>query len=305
MEPIILIMAGGTMLLLAVGATTVLGWANRAFHVEVDPRIDRVLAALPGANCGGCGYVGCGPYAEAVVERGEAVDKCPVGGASVAEAVAEVMGIEVAQSWPKRPAVHCRARTEQRLGRHPYTGEATCAAANFVAGVQGCTYGCLGFGDCVRSCAFDAIHIVDGVAVVDYEACTGCGACARVCPRNIISMVPFKRSRMLVVACSNLDMGKDVKNVCATGCIGCKACGRRSPIFSFAGEGDLPRIDYEAYEEADADGVRTAIEKCPMEGLVFVGKPTSRDVAAAGDEEVPDVVMADFKTTADDAEWRG
>lgn len=304
MEPTLVLMAGGTMFVLAVGASYVLGWANRAFHVETDPRVDAVTNALPGANCGGCGYVGCASYAEAVVEKGEEVTKCPVGGESCATALAGIMGVGLTPSWPQRPAVHCRARTSQRLGRMPYTGEKTCAAANLVSGVQGCTYGCLGMGDCTRACAFDAIHVRDGVAVVDYDKCTGCGACAKVCPRNIISMIPFKTERMLIVGCSNLDFGKEVKEVCEVGCIGCKACSKRSPLFSFGGS-SLPKIDYDAYDPADMEATRTAVEKCPMEGLIYVGKPSRRDLDATEDEEAPEVVMADFHTTVDDAEWRG
>ncbi len=290
------------MLVLAVSAGLVLGWANKAFHVDVDPRIEAVLAALPGANCGGCGYVGCGPYAEAVVLQGEAVNKCPVGGEGCARAVAGVMGVDVLQSWPSRPVVHCRATLAQRLRRHPYRGEPSCSAANILSGVQGCTYGCLGLGDCVRSCPFDAIRVVDGLAVVDYAACTGCGNCARVCPRNIISMVPFKTDRMLVVGCSNLDFGKDVKAVCRVGCIGCKACMRASEMFTFDGS-NLPRIDYEKYDPAAMEKAQAAIAKCPMKGLTFVGQPPPGDRAADG--EAPPVVSADFKTTADDAQWWG
>lgn len=305
MDSIVLYMAGGSMFTLAVGASWVLGWANRKFHVDVDPRIEAVGRALPGANCGGCGYVGCASYAEAVVEKGAPVDKCPVGGASCASAVAGIMGVEVKQSWPRRPVVHCRAHYPERLQRGEYRGERTCAAANLVNGVQGCTYGCLGFGDCNRACAFDAIHIVDGLATVDYEKCVGCGACALVCPRNIITMVPFKKSRMIVVGCSNQDFGKEVKEVCTIGCIGCRACAKRSPMFTFEGNGVLPKINYDAYDPSQMDGAKLAIEKCPVKGLIFVGQPTPEDKEAVKGEEMPTIVHADFKTTADDAEWQG
>jgi Na+-translocating ferredoxin:NAD+ oxidoreductase RNF subunit RnfB len=296
-----ILMAGGSMLVLAVGAGLMLGWANRAFHVEVDPRTEAILAALPGANCGGCGYVGCAPYAEAVVTQGAAPDKCPVGGAACAKAVAAVMGVEVRPSWPFRPIVHCRATYRERLRRGDYRGERTCAAANLIGGVQGCAYGCLGFGDCDRSCPFDAIHVVDGLAVVDYAKCTGCGNCARVCPRNIITMAPFKKSRMLAVGCSNLDFGKDVKAVCTIGCIGCKACERASDMFTVVD--NLPRIDYDKYSPAQLRAAEVAISKCPMKGLIYVGKPST--AGADGDDEAPDFVAVDFKTTVDDTEWHG
>ena len=153
--------AAGTMLVLAVGGGLILGWANRAFFVEVDPRVVEIEDILPGANCSGCGYIGCGEYAEAVA-RGEAsVDLCGPGGESCASAVATVMGIDVEPSWPYRAVVHCAARFEQRLQRPEYSGEPSCSAANLVAGVQGCTYGCLGFGDCAAVCQFDALDIID------------------------------------------------------------------------------------------------------------------------------------------------
>jgi len=303
---LMIILAAAVMLALACLMGFVLGWANRAFHVEVDPRIEHVDEALPGANCGGCGYVGCREYAEAVVNDSEAVTLCTVGGESVATEIAEVLGVEVEQSWPYRPAVHCGASTAQRLKRSEYRGESQCATANLVSGVQGCIYGCMGLGDCDRSCPFDAIHVIDGLAAVDYEVCTGCGNCAKVCPRNIISMVPFKTGQMVVVQCANQDFGKEVKAVCKVGCLGCKACARASGLFAFdEGKGSIPVIDYDAYDPDEMEAVEVALTKCPMKRLVKVGKPTPADVAAVGDEEAPTIVQADFKTTADDAEWRG
>ena len=182
-----------------------------------------------------------------------------------------------------------------------YLGEPTCAAANLVAGVQGCTYGCLGFDDCTRACNHDAIQLVDGLATVNYDKCIGCKACARACPRNIITMVPFKLDRVLVVACSNRDPGPDVKAVCSVGCIGCKACSRNAELIEMAGH--LPKVDYDRYDEL-AD-FTLAREKCPRESLVYVGKPAEKDIVAVAEEEVPQPIDADFKTTVDKTEWRG
>lgn len=291
------------MLVLASFSGYLLGLANKVFHVEVDPRIDAVNAALPGANCGGCGFVGCMPYAEAVAAGKALPDKCTVGGASVAEAVAKIMGVEVKPSWPYRPVVHCRAHTSDKFGRTEYRGEQTCAAANIVGSIQGCAYGCLGLGDCVRACDYDAIHIVDGLATVDYEKCVGCGACARACPRNIISMTPFKRGRMLAVACSNKDFGKDVKAVCKVGCIGCTACSRTSDIFKM--EGKIARIDYDKYDPDQLESARVALSKCPARAIVEIGEPTPEDLAKVADEEAPAIAQADFKTTVDKTDWHG
>lgn len=296
-------LAGGTMLVLAVGTAFILGWAVEAFRVDVDPRVEALLAVLPGANCGGCGCVGCGDYAEAVAQGRMTPDKCPVGGPSVAAKAAAIMGVELTASWPYRPIVHCRAHTGDRLKQFVYDGEKTCAAANVVGGVQGCSYGCLGLGDCTRVCDFDAIHIKDGLATVDYQRCTGCGACARVCPRNIITMVPFKAERMLAVACSNKDVGPDVKAVCKVGCIGCQGCSKHSPLFSL--RENLARIDYEAYDPEHMDANAVAVEKCPMKGIIYVGIPRPQDLEQVKDEDVPTLIEANFKTTADQTEWRG
>lgn len=291
------------MLILAIFFTAVLGWANRAFHVPVDPRIEACVEALPGANCGGCGFVGCREYAAAVVCDGAPVDRCTVGGQACTEALAAIMGVDPTPSLPYRPVVHCGAHTADRLLRAPYRGEPACAAANLVTGVQGCTYGCLGFGDCQRACLFDAIHVIDGLATVDYTRCVGCGACARACPRNIITMAPFKAERILAVACSNKDSGRDVQRVCKVGCIGCKACQRTCSLFTV--EDNLPSIDYEAYCPDDLGDAIRAMAKCPRHRIVVVGKPSAKDLAALGDEALPDVVAPDFKTTVDDTEWRG
>ena len=304
MSEVIILLAAGTMLVLALFMAYVLGWANKAFHVQVDPRQEQVMEALPGANCGGCGFVGCNEYAEAVVAGQAPVDKCPVGGVSCATALANILGVDLTQSWPRRPVVHCGAGHAERLGRHEYRGEQTCAAANIIADVQGCTYGCLGLGDCTRACDFDAIHVIDGLATADYDKCVGCGACAAVCPRNIITMVPFKDQRMLVVACSNKDFGKDVKAVCKVGCIGCKRCQKLSEGLITI-EDNRPRFDYDAYDPAALEAVQAAVEKCPMKRLLEVGKPSEKDLAAVADEKAPAIVEADFKTTVDKTEWHG
>ncbi len=295
------ITAALVLALLAVAMAYVLGAANRAFHVEVDPKVEAINDALPGANCGGCGYVGCGDYAEAIVGQGAEVDLCGPGGASCAQRVAEIMGVDVEEHFPYRAVVHCAAHAADRLVQVPYDGEMTCAAANLVAGVQGCTFGCLGFGDCTQACNYDAIHVVDGLATVDYDKCIGCKACARVCPRNIITMVPFKAEQMLVVACSNQDKGPDVKDVCTVGCIGCTACTRHAgPIIM---QGNLPMVDYDAYTSEEEFAV--ARQKCPRASMLTVGKPSAADLAAVAHETLPDRIEADFKTTVDDTEWRG
>lgn len=294
-------LGSGLMLVLAVAGGAVLGWANRKFHVPVDPRVELVTAVLPAANCGNCGFIGCSDYAEAVVAGHAAPTLCAPGGPAVANAVGAVLGVDVGETWPYRAVVHCTATHEMRLQRAEYRGEPTCGAANLVAGVQGCTYGCLGLADCVRVCTYDAIHVIEGVARVDYRKCTGCGDCVAACPRNLISRIPFKAERVLVVGCANQDFGNDVKAVCTVGCIGCKACAKVAPQLVMRGH--LPVIDYDQYD-AGFDFV-AAIDKCPAESLLWVGKPTPKHLAAVADEILPAKVEVDFKTTVDKTEWWG
>jgi len=303
MSWVVLCLAAATMLAMALVLSFVLGWANQAFYVEVDPRVGAAIEILPGANCGGCGHVGCGEYAEAIVLEDAPVNLCTVGGESCTKALAEVMGVDVAVSYPWRPVVHCGATTEDRLKRSPYIGEQRCRSANLVTDVQGCTYGCLGFGDCTRACNFDAIHVEKGLARVDYEKCVGCGACAKACPRNIITMAPFKSERMLVVECANLDAGMDVKRVCKVGCLGCNSCARTSDMFDV--QNNLSCIDYDNYTLENLESGLIAAKKCPRNRLVFVGIPSEKEILAAAKEDLPEVIQPDFKTTVDDTEWRG
>ncbi len=296
-------LAALTMLVLAIAMAWILGWAKQAFHVETDPRVDKVNEVLPGANCGGCGYVGCEEYAEAVVEGRAAADLCPVGGKSCAEQIADMLGLELEESYPYRPVVHCGATSAERLKKSDYRGERTCRAGNIVAGVQGCAYGCIAFGDCVVACDYDAIHIIDGVSVVDYKKCIGCAACARVCPRNIIQMIPFKSRQMMVVACSNRDPGKAVKEVCKVGCIGCRGCSKRSEIFEV--DDNLAHVDYDNYDPEKMEAADLVMDKCPMKGIVFVGDPSAEDLERTKDDDLPDLVESEFKTTVDDTEWQG
>ncbi len=289
--PITIVLAAVTLALLAVVAGYVLGWANRKFHVELDPKVAAIIEALPGANCGGCGYVGCAEYAEAVAKGEAEVTLCAPGGTGCAQDLAEIMGIEVEQTWPYKAVIHCDANEDQRLQRAEYHGEATCAAANLIAGVQGCTYGCLGFGDCERVCDYGAITMVKGLPVIDYKKCVGCRACARACSRNIITMAPFKSETILVIACSNHDSGKDVKVVCTVGCLGCKGCVRANPEL-FSVQDNLPALDYDKYDPETSE-VQPVLDKCPRASLVFVGKPTEKDLAALASEKVSEHVQAD------------
>jgi Na+-translocating ferredoxin:NAD+ oxidoreductase subunit B len=295
----------GVMFAVAVVFTVTLVVANVKLAVEVDPRQAEIEELLPGANCGGCGYASCGAYAKGVVKDDAALDACSVGGPSVAEGIGKALGKEVAESYPQRPVIHCSATQSQRLKQGNYVGEPTCSAAQVVGGVQGCTYGCLGFGDCVDACDYDAMVMVEGLPVIDYEKCIGCGACSRACPRSLIEQIPFKVERMMVVGCSSHDPAKAVRDVCEVGCIGCSACAKVSPDL-FSMDNGLPVLDYSTYTGDEDFG--PALKKCPRESILELGKPSAADQEALADVEAVTVAgrpAEPARPTKEDLDWRG
>jgi electron transport complex protein RnfB len=260
------------MLGLGGGFAIVLLIASEKLKVEVDPKVEQIHQALPNIDCGACGFAGCSSYAKAVAQNPELIGKCAPGGADASAKIAEILNLQISDSGPaRRPIVHCRAHTEDKTYYAKYSGIPTCISANALPNVQACKFGCLGFGDCVNACKFDALHIVDGLATVDYEKCTGCGACAKHCPRDLIEMVPFNQENMLTVACSNKETGKVTRSMCKVGCIGCGLCAKQTDLFKV--EDNLARMDYEKYQPSEQ--TETAMNKCPTKVIIFCGKSAS------------------------------
>ena len=203
-----------------------LGVAGIKFKVEVDEREEAVLNALPGNNCGGCGYAGCSGLAAAIVKGEAPVNTCPVGGEPVAVKVGEIMGVSAEASEKMVAYVRCQGDCEKAATDYEYSGATDCRMMSFVpgGGPKSCNSGCLGFGTCVQACQFDAIHVVNGVAVVDKEKCKACGKCVAVCPKNLIAMIPYEAKE--VVACSSVDKGPVTMKACSVGCIGCGICAK-------------------------------------------------------------------------------
>jgi len=190
-----------------------------------------------------------------------------------------VLHRQVSSSGPaQRPIVHCRARTSDKTFYGRYQGIPSCTSANALANVQACKFGCLGLGDCTRVCKFDALHIVDGLSTVDYAKCTGCGACSKACPRNLIQMVPFSHENMMTVACSSKENGKNTRAFCQVGCIGCGLCAKQSDAFTV--QDNLARMDYTRFEPNGQN--ETAYNKCPTGVIVYRGKsaPAPREPKA-------------------------
>ncbi|HDS84602.1 MAG TPA: RnfABCDGE type electron transport complex subunit B [Phycisphaerales bacterium] len=259
--------------LLAVGLASlfalILLIASIKLRVEVDPKVEEVHKALPGIDCGACGFAGCAAYAKAVAADPELIGRCAPGGAEVCDAIGRILNLQISGGGaPMRPIVHCRAHREDKLFYAEYRGIESCTSANAQPDVQACHFGCLGFGDCVRACKFDALHIVDGLSTVNYHNCTGCGACAKACPRNLIRMVPFTQDNMMVVACSSRENGKTTRTFCTVGCIGCGICAKQSELFTVAD--NLATLNTAEY--APSEATQKAMDKCPTGVIVYRGK---------------------------------
>lgn len=240
-----------------------LGVAGIQFKVEVDEREEAVLAALPGNNCGGCGYAGCSGLASAIVKGEAAAGACPVGGESVGRQIASIMGVEAESAERKTAYVACQGSCDKAKSDYEYTGAEDCRMMRFVpgGGPKSCGSGCLGFGSCVRACPFDAISVREGVAVVDRDACKACGKCVAVCPRNLISLIPYKSK--LAVACSSADKGPVTMKACEVGCIGCGICVRNCPSQA------VTVTDFHAViDQEKCVGCGVCAEKCPKKAIV-------------------------------------
>jgi Na+-translocating ferredoxin:NAD+ oxidoreductase subunit B len=223
-----------------------LAMAARFFAVQTDPLVESIKEVLPGANCGACGYAGCSNFAEAVAGGETKTNGCIPGGEETAKAVAELLGQEASASAQPLATVFCIGDCYMASDRFVYDGVADCAvASDFVGGFKSCSYGCLGLGNCVRACLFDAIKMGEhGLPVVDYDKCTGCGLCATACPRSIIQMLPKGKEGHLVL-CNSHDRGKSVSAACDVGCIACKACVKACPQDAIEMVDNLAVIDLE------------------------------------------------------------
>ena len=242
----------------------VLAFASIIFKVDKDERIDIINEQLPGANCGGCGYAGCGALAQAIVENGENPAKCNLMTQEKAQIIASVMGIEASEVVKKLAVVQCNGTCDKCSDKCEIYGIDDCyTASQLGTGPKNCEYGCMGLGSCVKVCSEDAITIKDGIAVIDKEKCIGCGKCEGACPKNIIKLIPQKRTA--VINCVSKDKGVIVKDYCLAGCIGCKICEKKCPKEAIIVENNLAVIDYDK-----CVGCGICAKECPKEVIEII-----------------------------------
>ena len=260
-----------TLSLLGILAAVVLYFVAQKFKVEEDPRIDEVEKMLPGANCGGCGFAGCRGMADALVKNDDiSALFCPVGGGDTMKGIAAYLGKAAPEKEPMVATVRCGGVCDKRPRTNTFDGAKSCAvASSLYVGETACAYGCLGYGDCVAACAFDAIHInpETGIAEVDAEKCTACGACVKACPKNIIELrKKWPKGRAVYVGCVSKDKGAVVMKACKAGCIGCGKCEKVCAFGAITIENNLDYIDSQKCKLC-----RKCVNECPTGAIKLVG----------------------------------
>jgi electron transport complex protein RnfB len=265
--------------LIALISAVILFFVAQRFKVTEDPRIDEVQAVLPAVNCGGCGFAGCRNFAEALVSADtfEGLD-CPVGGAEVMGAAAKILGKQALFVDPRVAVLLCNGTPENCLRTSRYDGAADCRVSNYLfLGETDCSYGCMGYGDCVRTCKFDAIYIdiTSELPVILDNKCVSCGACVKACPRNLIELrKKAKKERKIYVACSNCDKGGPARKACKAACIGCNKCFRVCEFEAITIENNLAYIDAEK-----CTFCRKCVTECPTNAILELNFPPKKPKA--------------------------
>ena len=269
-----------TLCALGILAAVILYFVAQKFKVYEDPRIDETEKMLPGANCGGCGYPGCRGLAEALVKNDD-ISKiyCPVGGEPVMKKIAAYLGKAAPEKEPQVAEVRCNGSCDKRPHTNMYDGAPSCAvAAALYAGETGCSYGCIGKGDCVAVCKFGALHMnpETGLPEVDPEKCTACGACVKACPKMIIELrKKGPKNRRVYVSCVNKDKGAIARKACAAACIACGKCAKVCPFGALVVENNVAYLD--SYK---CRLCRKCVDECPTGAIVAVNFPPKKEMTA-------------------------
>ena len=254
-------------------AAVILYFVAQKFKVVEDPRIDTVNEALPGANCGGCGYTGCRAFAETLV-KSESFEglNCPVGGADTMAKIAVILDRQPVAVEPRVAVVRCNGSPDHAIRTSFYDGAVSCRVAHALYGGQtACQYGCLGCGDCVEACKFDAMYmdpVTQLPVIIDYK-CVACGACVKACPRNIIELRKRnKKDRKIFVSCGNKDKGGPARKACQVACIGCGKCVKVCPYEAITMDNNLAFID-----SFKCKLCRKCVTECPTGAILEIGFP--------------------------------
>lgn len=237
--------------------------ASEKFAISVDEKEIQIREELPGNNCGGCGYPGCDGLAKAIVSGEAKVNQCPIGGKSVADAIALIMGVESEETIKMTAFVKCGGTCENATIQYLYHGVKDCNNAAIVpgGGDKQCSHGCMGYGSCVKICDYHAISIINGVAVVDPSLCQACGKCINTCPNKVITMIPLQKQAF--VRCNSKDPAIRARKNCSVSCIGCGLCARNCPNDAIIIENSLARVDY-----SKCTNCGICKEKCPRECII-------------------------------------
>ncbi len=255
---LLILLAAGIVAGVGLAVGVFLGIFGKIFAVPSDERVDAVREALPGNNCGGCGYSGCDALAKAIADGEAPITACPVGGQSAVDAIAAALGVEAETAVPKVAYVKCSGTCDKTRFSYQYYGDGDCHRVALAPGrgAKTCAYGCTGLGSCVRACPFNAITVVNGCARVDALACRGCGVCVATCPHHLIELIPADASEM--VRCASREKGKTVRDMCDAGCIGCGLCARICPTGAVTVVENVSHID-----QSLCVGCGECAEKCP------------------------------------------
>ncbi|KXX65640.1 RnfABCDGE type electron transport complex subunit B [Marichromatium gracile] len=258
--------AVGFMAALGLMLALMLVVANRRFYVYEDPRIDQVEDLLPKANCGACGEAGCRTFAELLVKGEVEPGKCTVNAKDTNQIIADFLGVSLGNTEKRVARLACAGGDHVAYIRASYGGISSCRAAALVGGGgKGCSWGCLGMGDCVEVCQFGALSLdAHGLPVVDEDKCTACGDCVSVCPKDLFSIHPV--SHRLWVACKSLDAGDEVEHQCEVACTACGRCVQDSPEGLIEIRDNLAVLDY----DKNALASKVAIERCPTGAIVWL-----------------------------------